>query len=219
MAQTTSTYNKTKTIQSRFDYAVAMQSVLALGKDLYGPGFRILEEDRSVILKLLCWFLKDDALAEHEDLDLERGLLLTGPVGCGKTAIMHIMRKLCDPSRGFLLRSCSQVSLEFAQEGYDVVYRYTHRSFCIYSKQPRTICFDDLGFEENVPYFGAMCNPMAQVLAIRYDLFVNQGMITHATTNLNSSEMERRYGNRIRSRMRQMFNLITFPHTGKDKRG
>ena len=218
MEQNISTYNQTKIIQSPYDYAAALQSVLDMGKELYGPGFLILEEDKPAILKLLCWFLKDEAMAEHEDLDLERGLLLTGPVGCGKTAIMHIMRRLCDPSRRFLLRPCSQVSVEFAQEGYDVICRYTSRSFCIYSKQPRAVCFDDLGAEDGVPYFGATCNPMVQILSIRYDLFIDHGMITHATTNLNSSEMERRYGNRIRSRMRQMFNLIIFPSEDKDKR-
>jgi len=63
-----------------------------------------------------------------------------------------------------------------------------------------------------------MCNTMAEILLLRYDLFMEQGMITHATTNLNSAGLEERYGNRIRSRMRQMFNLVAFPQTGADKR-
>jgi len=58
---------------------------------------------------------------------------------------------------------------------------------------------------------------MLRILAHRYELLVEQGMITHATTNLDSTEMEARYGNRLRSRMRQMFNLVAFPHTSLDK--
>ena len=41
---------------------------------------------------------------------------------------------------------------------------------------------------------------------------------THATTNLNAQELEERYGNRVRSRMRQLFNLIAFDKESTDKR-
>ena len=41
---------------------------------------------------------------------------------------------------------------------------------------------------------------------------------THATTNLNAQEMEERYGNRVRSRMRELFNLIAFDKESRDKR-
>jgi hypothetical protein len=38
------------------------------------------------------------------------------------------------------------------------------------------------------------------------------------TTNLSSSEIEDYYGLRVRSRLREMFNLIAFPSSTKDKR-
>lgn len=59
---------------------------------------------------------------------------------------------------------------------------------------------------------------MAEVLLSRYELFVQDGMITHVTSNLNADELEEVYGNRIRSRFRQMFNLISFAPTFRDKR-
>ena len=40
----------------------------------------------------------------------------------------------------------------------------------------------------------------------------------HITTNLNAVELEKRYGNRVRSRLRAMFNLIGFDEDSKDKR-
>lgn len=43
-------------------------------------------------------------------------------------------------------------------------------------------------------------------------------MLTHLTTNLNSKEIETLYGIRIRSRMREMFNLISYSPFAKDKR-
>ena len=51
---------------------------------------------------------------------------------------------------------------------------------------------------------------MAEILLSRYDLFVSKGIPTHVTTNLSASELESKYGNRLRSRMREMFNLVAF---------
>ncbi len=59
---------------------------------------------------------------------------------------------------------------------------------------------------------------MGEILLSRYDLFLQRKIKTHATTNLNAQELEERYGNRVRSRMRQLFNLIAFDKESKDKR-
>jgi DNA replication protein DnaC len=59
---------------------------------------------------------------------------------------------------------------------------------------------------------------MAEILLTRYDLFVSKKLITHLTTNLSASEIEEMYGNRIRSRMREQFNLIAFNNDSLDKR-
>ena len=67
-------------------------------------------------------------------------------------------------------------------------------------------------------YYGNDANIMAEILLSRYDLFIRQGMLTHATTNLSASELEAIYGNRLRSRMREMFNLIAYDKDSKDKR-
>jgi hypothetical protein len=59
---------------------------------------------------------------------------------------------------------------------------------------------------------------MGEILLSRYDLFINKKIITHITTNLSASEIEAAYGNRVRSRLRQMLNLIAFNPITKDKR-
>jgi hypothetical protein len=43
-------------------------------------------------------------------------------------------------------------------------------------------------------------------------------IVTHRTTNLNADEIEERYGNRVRSRMRELFNLIALDKESIDKR-
>ncbi len=44
----------------------------------------------------------------------------------------------------------------------------------------------------------------------RYDHFISQKMITHITTNLDSQDIEEVYGLRVRSRLREMCNVVCF---------
>ena len=59
---------------------------------------------------------------------------------------------------------------------------------------------------------------MAEILLSRYDLFISKKLQTHITTNLSASEIEQQYGNRVRSRLRELCNLIAFDNVTKDKR-
>ncbi|MFD2888074.1 hypothetical protein [Chitinophaga cymbidii] len=116
--------------------------------------------------------------------------------------------------------SCREISFQFANVGFDVIHRYSRQSFQPYSDTPKTYCFDDLGLESPVQCWGNTCNVMAEILLSRYDLYVSQHrMVTHVTTNLNSGELEEAYGPRVRSRMREMFNLVAFEEGSRDKRG
>jgi len=202
---------------TRYDYDDALRAVVKYGKQLYGPKFRIFEEDRAPIMKLMCWFLRDDAVAQVEDIDLDKGILLAGPVGCGKSAVMKILSCICQPAWTFTIKPSPEVAHEFAEQGYKAIDRYAVKAFCL-NQHPRAICFDDLGGESNIPHYGMHYNALAEILSFRYNLFVDDKVITHITTNLNSTELEERYGPRLRSRMKQMFNLIAFHKTSRDKR-
>jgi hypothetical protein len=59
---------------------------------------------------------------------------------------------------------------------------------------------------------------MGEILLSRHELFINYHIKTHGTTNLNAEELEDLYGNRVRSRMRQLFNLVAFDKDTSDKR-
>ena len=126
------------------------------------------------------------------------------------------MRSISPPERNHIIKSSRDVSFEFIQEGYEVIWRYSRMSFN--NGHPKIYCFDDLGTEQNLKYFGNECNVMGEILLSRYEHFVSQKMITHLTTNLSASEIEISYRNRLRSRLREMFNQIPFSNSTKDKR-
>jgi energy-coupling factor transporter ATP-binding protein EcfA2 len=186
------------------------------GKELYGEKFRIHKEDHQIIYKLIVYFIGDQSEAVKLGIELSKGIFLTGPIGCGKTSLMNIMRFVPPPERNHIMKTCRDVSFEFIQEGYEVIWRYSRLSFN--NSHPKIYCFDDLGTEQSLKYFGNECNVMAEILLSRYEYFISQKMITHITTNLSAPEIETSYGNRVRSRLREMFNLISFSETISDKR-
>ena len=188
------------------------------GKQIIGNHFKILPEDVEVVQKLNTWFLNDEQQAMHLGINLKKGILLTGPVGCGKTTLMRLMREIVPPQQKFGIKSCRDITFEFHKEGYDTILRYSHQAFERNTYRPFTTCFDDLGAESTLKYYGNECNVMGEILLSRYDHYISDHMLTHATTNLSAHELENYYGIRVRSRMREMFNLISFDSNSSDKR-
>ncbi len=187
------------------------------GRELFGEHFTVSEDDHELIFKLLVYFCKDKTNAEKLKISLNKGILLTGPVGCGKTSLITLFRLFLPQECRFGVKPCRDISFEFVQEGYSTILKYSTLAFV--NERPRTHCFDDLGTENPLKFFGNDCNVMAEILLSRYDLFIHRRMITHITTNLTSNEIEVLYGTRVRSRMREMFNLIGFNKDVRDKRG
>jgi energy-coupling factor transporter ATP-binding protein EcfA2 len=182
------------------------------GRALFGDHFRIWEEDHELIFKLLVYAIHDQDTAQNLSLNLNKGIMLTGPVGCGKTSLMKLIRFFQPQQEVYTVKSCREISFEFIAKGFEVIHNYSTR------ESRKTYCFDDLGTEQNLKYYGNECNIMAEILLNRYDQFIAQGTITHVTTNLSASEIETFYGNRVRSRMREKFNLVSFDKESKDKR-
>ena len=199
-----------------YDFNTCLRIIERKGKELFGQHFRIYEDDHELISKLLAYILKDEENAQKFNISLHKGVILSGPVGCGKTSLMSILRFFQPGDNRYIMKSCRDVSFEFIQEGYSVILKYSRHSINL--DKPKAYCFDDLGTENNLKYYGNECNVMAEILLSRYDLFVVRQMMTHITTNLNSAEIESLYGTRVRSRMREMFNLLNFDREAKDKR-
>ncbi len=205
-------------IKSPFNYPQIWTFLQDKGTELYGKKFRLYPEDAEIITKLIAWFTKDEEVAQKSNIDLDKGILLIGPVGCGKTSLMNICRFLLPAEKRHSIKSCRDVSFEFAKDGHDIFHKYTRGSFHQGQFEPKTYCFDDLGLESNMNFYGNQCSVMAEVILSRYDLFHHFGMLTHITTNLNSSAIEERYGLRVRSRMRELFNMVAWTANAPDKR-
>lgn len=216
--------------QILYDFKKILHYLDYKGKLLFSKKFKIHKEDEEIILKLCTYMIQDAEGCKKLGIDLHKGILLSGPVGCGKTSLMKLLPHFVPHIRKFEIIPARNLTFQFNNEGFKVIEQYGNNNF---------YCFDDLGVEPTGRHFGKDCNVMGEILISRYDLFIkhhsnvsfrvghlersretrniNLGL-THVTTNLNAHELEDRYGNRVRSRMRELFNLIAFDKESRDKR-
>ncbi len=183
------------------------------GKLLFGKIFKIHKEDEEIILKLCTYMIQDEEGCKKLGIDLHKGILLSGPVGCGKTSLMKLLPHFVPHKRKYEIIPARNLTFQFNNIGFKIIEQYGNNNF---------YCFDDLGVEPTGRHFGKDCNVMGEILLSRYELICHpersRRVFTHATTNLNAHELEDRYGNRVRSRMRELFNLIAFDKNSNDKR-
>jgi len=190
------------------------------GHILFGKNFRIYKEDEELVFKLCSYFIQDHYSCAEMGIDTNKGILLTGPVGCGKTSLMKLLLHLAPHKTNYEMIPTRNIVFKFNTSGFEVLEKYN---------DTKNYCFDDLGVEPTGCHYTKECNVMGEILLSRYDLFIkkhpnNQQIITnnhsktYITTNLNTEELEKRYGSRVRSRLRAMFNLISFDVNSVDKR-
>jgi hypothetical protein len=75
---------------------------------------------------------------------------------------MSVCRFLLAANKRHSRKPCREITFEFIKEGYDVLHRYTKGSFTQHAFEPKAYCFDDLGLENVMNYYGNQCSVWAE---------------------------------------------------------
>lgn len=206
----------------------------------------VIDDNNRLIVRLLCLYFAEDARFEAEGGgSLEKGLLLRGGVGCGKTTLLTIFSR--NPRLPFVVTPCRELVTDYTEQGHagqpaggtdalrwatKLVKLMAGREATYNYRTHAGLCLDDIGTEDwRAKHYGRELNVVEHVISSRDDMVVAGDMprcATHATTNVPFDDytvdgktlpgLETIYGSRCRSRMRGLFNVLSFPNTATDRR-
>jgi hypothetical protein len=197
---------------------------LKASKNQMGKSFSVDNDNRAQV-KLVCQYF---AGVETPEINPSKGLALLGNVGVGKTYLMAFFFQ--NQLQSYTMANCRKIEGQWVEEAaakdkpaQGVISRYSAPIQGATNSNPFAhvhlgVCFDDLGTETSPSKaYGEEKNVLAEILMNRYESGMPYNM-THVTTNLSAHDIGIKYGNRIRDRFREMFNVINFPNEAKSRR-
>lgn len=126
----------------------------------------------------------------------ERGLLLMGTMGNGKSTMLHVIQRLFKGTSTF-------------GDAQDIFEHFKKNQGSMRYWNEPLLLIDDLGIEPaRCLIYGEEYYPISRLLLHRYD----KQLTTIIATNLSIEEIQDRYGDRIVDRMNETFNVITYDH-------
>jgi DNA replication protein DnaC len=138
---------------------------------------------------------------DHPNKSFNRGLLILGANGVGKTFIFNILSKINEMNQHFG-NSFSFISSHEVVEMFNINGSAGIKHF--YRGQRY---FDDVGSEETGSHYGKV-EVFRNLLERRHSLFMTSRQKTFISSNLSRKEISDVYGTRVNSRINEMFNIL-----------
>ena len=186
----------------------------------------ILDEENEALFNMLCYYFSNDPLFiisanvfKIKNPSLSKGIMLAGNFGTGKTWLMKLFSK--NQRQVFHIRNAKTIANVFEKDGEEVSKEFENKiknpsnDSNSFFHQYAGLCIDDIGTEDVKNHYGNKKNVIGDLIETRYSKG-NTGVFLHATSNLSGQQLKDFYGERVTSRVREIFNLIEVP--GNDRR-
>lgn len=160
----------------------------------------VIDDNNEPIIKQLYYFATNNPSFEG---DLNKGILLQGKYGCGKTVLLETYSLL---HNHIVQRFSLNYPVLLFFKSVELQEQIIKQSVNVFVRKPLII--DEFGREsKTVQDYGNITRPLSELLSLRSDA----GTLTHGTTNfiLNTLSSDEFYGGMIGDRLKTMFNFIT----------
>ena len=202
------------------DWVKHSHGILNLAKN-FEPNFKIDENNKVILRLFLLYFtgnkMFNEALKELTGTEgsLNKGLLLGGGVGTGKSLLFRIIKHYTGEilhANSFQYHNASEIIDTVGVSGIEYLEQFNSNF-----GNPLTCYIDDIAAQnEKVNHFGTNHAVIEQLLSVRYNVYSRHKKLTHVSTNKTLPALTEIYETRIIDRMKEMFNIINLG--GKSRR-
>lgn len=208
-----------------WSYEQTRAYMLYRAQSLFGEKF-VLDEFNQPVFELLCHYFSNSkefiSLAAGMNIvnpSLEKGIILAGNTGTGKTWLMSLFRK--NNRQVYHVEQAKNIAFDYQKNGDEAIERHKNiivnpfNDPTVFYQKNAGLCIEDIGAEDVKNNFGNKTNVIGDILEARY---VNNllGVWFHGTTNMTTTQFGEFYGGRVTSRLREKTNFIEL--RGPDRR-
>lgn len=186
----------------------------------------VLDDNNTALYQLLCFYFGEDERFESyainagiENPSLEKGIFLAGNFGVGKSWMMKLFCR--NQRQCYNIVAAKEIADAYRNDGDEGILKYvevTKAAFedpSVFHQKQIGLYVDDIGTEDLKNSFGNKKNVIGDLIEIKY-FKQSCGIFFHASTNLTADQLKQYYGERVTSRMREIFNVIELG--GPDRR-
>jgi DNA replication protein DnaC len=182
--------------------------------------YSIDASNKDVLNILFHYFTGNQLFCLENNIDLNKGILLCGGVGTGKSIIMQAFRDYtCEINRvnGFQYHTAIDIIDNVNISGVNYLEKFNH-NICANMPNPITCYIDDIASKnEIVKNYGTEISVIEQLISIRYNIFSRYRKLTHFSSNIYPANLKDYYDLRIIDRLKEMCNIISLPGTSRRK--
>ena len=169
-------------------------------------GFIEDDNNKEIIKNLYYWTIRNP----HGAYDINKGIMLCGKIGCGKTLLMRAFLEVLMAASGYFIQSfqASLLYIYYKNNGMD-------------SLASCPIFIDELGREQLEIYInGVRVRPIEDLIALRYEyspvtFYTSNFKIETLSQGYDESGKKIGYGAYIGDRIKEKTNIIIMPGTSR----
>jgi broad-specificity NMP kinase len=178
------------------------------------------ENNLMPLLKICASFTQDEKALKQFGMRMNRGVLICGAPGQGKTHILNLLRQLkanFNRESSFGMIDTLTIAHDYEKFGSEAIKSYSYKRN--YKNNLMDYAYDDILAEREVRHYGGQdILVMPEVIFIRERLMNAEGILTHFTTNLRSEMIKEVYKERAFDRILQMCDPVVFLPEAKNWR-